>query len=239
MNPGGNLTQLSWWDNVNGYKAVLSHNALASGEIWPDWTMDIELEGVKAPYGEQTKYLNTVKENWNVYQVCGNDISYEGEAGLTEDSLKIDTCKTGYDAITVDVSTVKELDIKDIKVTVALDEDYGVCESCPITLSWNSNYAPSYITVDGKVCAATSAAGTTCYSNKLAGGSNLVIIFKDTVMKTVVDNVDDKVVNYFLKTININGDWDTTKCVYKCESLGQATAVCGADVTRADSEIEN
>lgn len=119
-------------------------NSATSGDIWPGHTMNWNVNNLKAKYGEQTDWLYSDKSAFNAYLVCGNKNWYEGEGGWTYDSLMIDECDDAGVTVSLSDPTLDEKDIQsEWTATVRLDKDYAICDTCTITMKWNSIFKPS------------------------------------------------------------------------------------------------
>ena len=92
-----------------------------SNDVWPSYPIDFNLRDVRAPYGEQSDW-NLDGTDWNVYLACGNS-GDEGESGRTVNTLMTVGPLTGYDAVTVSESGVKDRTvIEELTVTLTLGE---------------------------------------------------------------------------------------------------------------------
>lgn len=222
---GGNLTLLTLWE-FSGYQFLLTYH---DADVWPEWTNDIEVSGLKAPYGEQKDVL-LANDGFKLYMACGNE-GDEGESAKTWNSLMIAPYLTGYDTGTWKDTSVTELTIEDFSATFTLDETYPLGAGCKVEIDWvNGNMLPSWVEVDGTECVrpGTGTSSVTCTLAKDVT-SSLEIAFKDAlVAKTVAEGAENnQETAYFFSKAHAYGTWDTTKKVYHCRNLNQGSD-CGS-----------
>lgn len=214
---GGNLTLLNLWE-FDGKQFFLTYH---DEDVWPEWTNNIEVTNFEAPYGEQ-KDVVLANDGFKLYMACGNE-GDEGEASKTWNSLMIVPYKVGYESGSWKETSVTELTIRDFSATFTLDDQHTLGAGCTVEIQWeNANFLPSWIEVDGEVCATplTSSSSTTCTLAKDIT-SSLVITFKDTLVAVDVaeDAEDNQETAYFLKVAHAYGTWDNSKKVYHCRNL--------------------
>lgn len=139
------MTYINSWD-WDGQTFLLLKPAY-DGEFWPNWPANLNINGLVAPYGEQTSWnYNTNKYGWNGYLACGNQNWFEGEGGWTYDSLQVDECDDSFVLSKLQKATLDELDMLfTYTAEIDLDEDYGICSNCNISMKWNSIFQPAYM----------------------------------------------------------------------------------------------
>lgn len=89
---GGNLTLLNLWEFDSKQFLLTYHDE----DVWPEWTNNIEVNLLQAPWGEQldsTLYspveaYDSTNFDFKLYMACGNE-NDEGEAATTFNDLMV------------------------------------------------------------------------------------------------------------------------------------------------------
>lgn len=162
-------------------------------DIWPGWPAAWNINGLKAPYGEQTDWdYSSDKYAFNAYLICGNQNWYEGEGGWTFDSLRIDECDDSGAKADLGDDSVDEYDIiPKYEAEIILDDDYAICADCKIEMDYNSIFQAASMEIssnNGKKGSCTTVnvgdGKTVCKTGQnLDGGSNVKFTFYDVLVK--------------------------------------------------------
>ena len=215
-----------------GSQYVLLMKNTHDGDIWPGWTANWNMNGLRAPYGEQTSWdYSTDKYAFNAYYVCGNQNWYEGEGGWTYDSLRIDECDDSYVLADVQDQSLDELDMLfSYTAEIELDDDYAICSDCKIEMEWNSIFQPSYMTLTtgsstGTCTTSVNSGTTSCTTGvNLDGGSVVRFTFYDMLINTAIGSGLTSTVHFFEK-FWVYGNWNRGNCIYNCDSLENSNQV--------------
>lgn len=230
----GNLSYVTHWEvDLQGTNhpetEVLYVTYHPNEDVWPLWTNNLVIDGLKAPYGEQTSWLS---DNFGFYTyfACGNAWD-EGESGLTYNSIKLQEYCTGFPDGFLDRLKVVEKNVYDFKLNLNLGPNYPIGENCWVELQWTGDFIPSWILINGVMCSKITATQTNTFckiGSDIADDQNLIIEFKQTLVKKFVpdEDADKKIYAYLPVKVDVYGDWDNSKRLYLCQNLNDEDHVC-------------
>lgn len=93
---------------------------------------------------------------------CGNN-GDEGESGRTYNSIQIVPYCSGYLEGTLNKIEVVEKNVVDFTLSLLLADSYPVCENCWLDLQWSSDFIPSWVDVNGKLCGKVTSTQTNLF----------------------------------------------------------------------------